>query len=41
MIKGETLAALLVKPTTINRGLVLVAENSKINEAERFSKEST
>ncbi|KAL5398400.1 hypothetical protein PMIN03_012788 [Paraphaeosphaeria minitans] len=40
-IEGETLAALPVKPAAIDAGLVLIAENGEVNEAERFSEETT
>ena len=40
-IEGETLAALSVKPAAIDGGLVLIVEDGEINEAERFSEEST
>jgi len=40
-IKGETLVAFSVKPSAIDGGLVLIAEDGEINEAERFSEEIT
>ena len=39
-IEGETLAALSVKPAAIDGGLVLIAQDGEVNEAERFSEEN-
>ena len=41
IIEGETLAVVSAKPLAISGGLVLIAENGEVNEAERFSEEAT
>ena len=40
-IEGEILTALPVEPAAISGGLVLIAKDGEVNEAERFSEETT
>ena len=40
-IEGETLAALATQATAIGEGLVLIAQDGEVNEAERYSEDET